>query len=244
MSLAPLPDRWAAQRAEAQRVAVHVLARARAQAVGRFGLVVAPGGIATPAFGPDATVVRLSPTSLVVERAGEATHLPLAGASLRSLAAAAGADLDADLAVGRDTPPPGEVDLPLALEPAAIATLGVWFQVGWTALDIVVAARGGEGRPARTQLWPEHFDVGTSLATDDEDARANLGASAGDDYHSEPYLYIGPWGPERPGDPAFWNAPFGAVLGFDDLRGAEDPLLEAVRFLEEGLAHLGSAAGR
>jgi hypothetical protein len=25
-------------------------------------------------------------------------------------------------------------------------------------------------------------------------------------------VYVGPWGPERPGDAEFWNAPFGAYV--------------------------------
>lgn len=32
----------------------------------------------------------------------------------------------------------------------------------------------------------------------------------GDSYHPEPYLYVAPWEAERPGDVAYWNAPFGS----------------------------------
>ena len=58
------------------------------------------------------------------------------------------------------------------------------------------------------QLWPEHFDVGT--AVDLGTVSVNLGFSAGDAFSEEPYLYVGPWDERRPGDPAYWNAPFGA----------------------------------
>ncbi len=121
-----LPSGYDAARTEVQRVAVHVLARARHQAVGRFGLVPTPGGVGTPAFGPDAGVVRLTGSALLGERGGDVVATPLAGATLRSLAEAAGADVDADLSVGHDTPPTGDVDQLLELDPAAIRAIGWW----------------------------------------------------------------------------------------------------------------------
>ena len=48
------------------------------------------------------------------------------------------------------------------------------------------------------RLWPEHFDVGADLAVNSRDkpgVRTNLGAAAGDDFHQEPYLYVGRGGP-------------------------------------------------
>lgn len=51
-------------------------------------------------------------------------------------------------------------------------------------------------------LWPEHFDLGITVA------EVNFGVSPGDDFLAVPYAYIGPWTP-RSGD--FWNAPFGAA---------------------------------
>ncbi len=38
----------------------------------------------------------------------------------------------------------------------------------------------------------------------------NLGFSPGDSFCPDPYVYVGPWGSERPGTPDYWNAPFGA----------------------------------
>lgn len=55
-------------------------------------------------------------------------------------------------------------------------------------------------------LWPEHFDVGLTVAT------ANYGVSPGDSYHPRPYAYIGP--PTTQSGP-FWNAPFGALRSLD-----------------------------
>lgn len=238
-TLAPLPDTYARDTVHVRRLATHVLARARWQAVGRIGLAPTPGGIGTPAFGPATTVVRLTDTHLLVERDGDVTATPLAGASLRSLAEAASADVDVEFSVGADTPELGDVDEPLAVDPDVIRAIGRWQAFGWATIDAVVAELGPEAVPARTQLWPEHFDAGTSVALGPgADDRTNLGAANGDAWSAEPYLYVAPWGPERPGDPAYWNAPFGAAVGHGALAAAPDPRAAAEAFLRTGLAHL------
>lgn len=235
-TLAELPDDQEPVRDELQRIATHVLARVRHQSTGRFGLVAGPSGIATPAFGPDATVLRLTADALVVETGGGETDHLLAGATLRSLADAVGADLAADFSVGHDTPPVGDPDAPIDLAADTVSIFLTWFGVGWQALDHAIAHLGDEADPARVQLWPEHFDAGTSVAVGPgPDDRVNLGASAGDRFHHEPYLYVGPWSAERPGDPAYWNAPFGALLGYDELVTATDPVALGMRFLEAGV---------
>ncbi|MEZ5176997.1 MAG: hypothetical protein R2746_01595 [Acidimicrobiales bacterium] len=237
MSGQALPDRYESARGQVQRVVVHVVARARHQAVGRFGLVPTPGGVGTPAFGPGVTVVRLGGESLFVERAGEVAITPLAGSTLRSLAEAAGADVDAELTVGHDTPPAVDVDETIDVDPAALAAIGWWLALGVAAIDEVVAGLGPVASPARTQVWPEHFDAGTNVSVGPgPNDRVNLGASVGDGFHPEPYLYVGPWGADRPGDAAYWNAPFGAVLGWADVAAAADPVATAVAFYREGLA--------
>lgn len=50
-------------------------------------------------------------------------------------------------------------------------------------------------------LWPEHFDIGISVA------QVNYGVSPGDRVIGEPYAYVGLW--QVPSGP-FWNQPFGA----------------------------------
>lgn len=237
---ARLPPSTAATRRDLQRVATHVVARRRHELSGRFGLRASPGGLAAPAAGPDGEVVRTDGDRLVVERAGRARAVPMT--CLGDLAAAAGVDLSAPFSVGEHTPPAGDPAAPLEVDPAAARALGAWWGFATTVLDEVVARLGPGADASVAQLWPEHFDVACDLAWGPgEGDRANLGGSPGDGAHGEPYLYVGPWGPERPGGPAYWNAPFGAVLGHSELLSATDPLGEAVAFLRRGLEML---AGR
>jgi hypothetical protein len=243
VTLPPLPRAFVATRLELQRVAVHVLARRRHALSGRFGLRATPGGIGTPAAGPDAEVVRVDGSTLVRERTGARAStavLDLRSASLADAAALVEVDLTADFSAGADTPPVDDVDRPLDLDPGALSVLAGWFALGWRVLDAAVAGAGRGAEPSVVQLWPEHFDAGCDLAAA-PGRRVNLGASPGDEGHPEPYLYVGPWDAERPGDPAYWNAPFGARLPYAALEGVEDPAALALDFLRAGLGHL--AAG-
>ena len=103
-------------------------------------------------------------------------------------------------------------------------------------LDVVTAEPASGSGWATLQLWPEHFDVGT--ACDLGSGRGvNLGFSPGDTSSDEPYVYVGPWGPERPGPHDYWNAPFGAILP----RSAVDRAATAGDFLRRGLGFLTGA---
>lgn len=201
-----------ATRMALQRVATHVLARRRFAVTGRFGLRATPGGFGTPAFGPpDAVeVIRVAGATLVHEVGGDARRISLSGATLREVSTAVGANLVTPFEAGHDTPGLGDVDEPLPIDDTAAVTLGDWFDLGWRILDQVSATGSG---PSAIQLWPEHFDAGCSvpIGPGAED-RCNLGVSPGDGFCQEPYLYVGPWGTNRPGDQRWWNAPFGAVL--------------------------------
>ena len=233
------PVEHRATRESLHRVAVHVIARRRTDATGRFGLRATPGGFGTPAFGgPDHDeVLRVAGSTLVREqRAQDGTHAAahaIDGASLAALATFAGADLAGPLSVGSDTPAPGDPDLPLTVNPAAADRIARWFHLGACALDATVAARGPGATASVVQLWPEHFDLACDVAAGA--TRANLGASPGDGFHEDPYVYVGPWTADRPGDPAFWNAPFGAVLGHDDVFTAADPIAVIAGFFTAGL---------
>jgi hypothetical protein len=228
-------------RQDLQRVATHVLARRRHAVTGRFGLRATPGGFGTPAFGDDVEVLRVAGPALVRERGGDAAFLPLDSATLAELAAFAGVDLAPPFAVGADTPPLGDPGAPLRLDAGALEVFAGWYDLGWRALDAVVASRPA-ARPSVVQLWPEHFDAAVAVSFGpDEGQRCNLGASPGDSTSDEPYLYVGPWGADRPGGSAYWNAPFGAVLPRPAVLAAPDPLAAAVEFFRTGLDLLGSA---
>jgi hypothetical protein len=119
-------------RTELHRVAVHVVARARIEATGRFSLRVTPGGFGTPEFGSDARRVRVSGSNLVVESdavdAAAANAMAIDGSSLAELAQFAGVDLTETIDVGNDTPPLGDVKAPIALDTAAATELAEWFE--------------------------------------------------------------------------------------------------------------------
>ena len=216
-----------------QRVATHVVARARFAATGRFGLRATPGGFGTPAFGDAVEVLRVAGGVLVRERDGRALATPINRATLADLAAFAGTDLAAPFEAGHDTPAMGNPDEPLTVDPHEAAALGDWWHLGWRVIDATVAdARD----PMAIQLWPEHFDAGTSVAVGSaENDRCNFGASPGDSYSDDPYLYIGPWSDDRPGDTSYWNAPFGAVIRRPELLASPDPYAAGVDFLRRGL---------
>lgn len=240
--LAPLPDEFVATRIAMRRVAAHILARRRSDVTGRIDLRASPGGIATPAFGDEVEVLRTDGGALFVERAGMTAVHPLT--TLDDLAAATGVDLVSPVSLGGDPPSLGDPSERLDIDERAARVLGDWFGFVTTILDAILGMIGAAASPSAIHLWPEHFDVACDVAWGPgEGQRVNLGGSPGDGYHPEPYLYIGPWGPERPNEPEFWNAPFGATLAYESIREAGD--LEAsrrtaVRFLDRGLDHLTS----
>lgn len=229
--MATVDQAFITTRVALQRVATHVLARRRFAVTGRFGLRATPGGFGTPAFGnPDAVeVIRVAGATLIYEVGGDARTLGLHGATLREVAGAVGADLGVPFDAGHDTPELGDLDEPLPIDDTAAGALGAWFDLGWRVLDEVSSATSG---PSAIQLWPEHFDAGCSVSIGPgvED-RCNLGVSPGDGFCGEPYLYVGPWGTDRPGEPRWWNAPFGAVA----LRSEVASAGEGVAFMSHRL---------
>jgi len=60
------------------------------------------------------------------------------------------------------------------------------------------------------------------------------GAPAGDDHITDPYVYVGPHDGPPPGDPAFWNAPFGAARTFRQV----GLVAEAAAFFRDGRARV------
>lgn len=221
-------------------VATHVLGRRRFEVTGRFGLRAAPGGFGTPPFGEPPEVVRIAGLDLVREVGPARALRSLQGATLRELGSFVGVDLRAEFSAGADTPAIGDADGRLRLQPATVHEIAQWFSLGWAALDGFMAGLGPAADPATIQLWPEHFDAGSHFAVPGGH-RVNIGFSPGDDVEPEPYAYFAPWNPDRPGDPSFWNAPFGALIRAAEVRAAGDPVGRAVEFLETGVRHLTGA---
>jgi len=241
-TLPPLPPALPATRVALQRVATHVVARRRHHRSGRFGLRPSPGGIAAPATGAgdDLEVLRTDGDMLIFERGATATAVVMG--DLTALAALVGVDLDAPFDAGHGTPPVGDPDDPLGIDGEAARVLGAWWTFTSSVLDEVVGWLGTGAAASVIQVWPEHFDAACDVAWGPgEGQRVNIGGSPGDAGDPAPYLYVGPWGPERPGDPAYWNAGFGAVLGYEELRAADDPRAAGVAFVRRGLELL--AAG-
>lgn len=239
-AIAEVPPGYLETRRTLHRVAAHVMGRRRFAVTGRFGLRASSGGFATPAYGEGPETLRVAGEVLVRETADGAASVPLAGSTLRDLALFAGTDLSPDFSTGADSPSLGDIDQELDLDAESAAIAADWYDLAWKALDRVLASVAGDASPAVIQLWPEHFDVGTNVGVS-SGRRVNLGASPGDSYRDEPYLYVGPWGAERPGDREFWNAPFGAALTRSDLDRGTGRLESAVRFFVTGLMRVAAS---
>ncbi len=205
-------------------LAEHVVSPARYAAVGRIGLELSSGGYATPWFAaPDgdqrvavdgATLAVETRTSAgVASRGREIT-------TVRECAEFVGVTPGAPANV---YPPatPLDLDASLPIDAAAAHALSDWWQQMQAALQSLLATAGSD---AGITLWPEHFDLATSV---DE---VNYGASPGDQWHPAPYLYVGPY--SGPGDDPFWNAPFGAARSWTEVGSVE----AAVEFLKQGRA--------
>jgi hypothetical protein len=218
------------------RIAAYVLGRRRFAVSGHFGLRASPRGVATPAFGPEPEVVRVAGACLVREVGAASRSMPMDGATLAELAAFAAADLTSEYSAGPSAPAAGSPDERLHLDADELDVLYAWFDLGWRVLDAVTADPAPGSGWSTIQLWPEHFDAGTALDLG-SGRGVNLGFSPGDAFSEEPYAYVGPWGPERPGEPGYWNAPFGAAMPRSAVDGSET----AAAFLRKGLALLGIA---
>jgi hypothetical protein len=207
-------------------VAEHVLAAARKRATGQISLRPGPGGVRTPPQ-PDGGVIAIDGTHLEVTD-GEGTRRgPLT--TVRAAAALAGTEPGFPWTKH----PPGTVLRPddeLEVDEASARVLADWFALGDRALR-ELGAGIAPGAAPEPEIYPEHFDLAIAL---DE---VNYGASPGDDAYPEPYLYVGPWaGPPagEGGDPAYWNAPFGAARSLRDVPDVD----AAVAFLLEGRRRL------
>jgi hypothetical protein len=191
-----IQDTAAATRRSLHGMAELVLAGPQYAASGSIRLQVTPGGFGTVAA-PD---LRIDGPELVTPGG----RIPLAG-TFGELAAAAGVEPRTlrDVYAGGPGVDPAE---PVSLDPDAVRLVLDALAVG----DAAMRAFAPDEQPV---LWPEHFDVGISVA------EVNYGVSPGDEHLDEPYAYVGPW-VSREGP--FWNAPFGAARPMTEVPGVDD----------------------
>jgi hypothetical protein len=221
------PDRLAATRDGLHRVAEHILAAARYAATGKIGLIPSPGGFRTPPLRVDGGFLAVDGAELVVSDATGTRRMALT--TIRAAAEFAGVTPGAPAQVYRPATSPN-LDEPLMIDPDAAQLLAAWYQLGARAMSRLAAEIPGDG-PGAVVLWPEHFDVGMTAAA------VNYGASPGDEHITEPYLYVGPRDGPPAGDPAFWNAPFGAARTFRQI----GTVAEAAAFFRDGRARAQAA---
>jgi hypothetical protein len=180
-----------AARRSLHAIAECVLAGPEWRAVRRFQLRVTPRGFATI----ESPVVRVEGMELVID---ENRRVPLIG-TIAAIGAASGIDVGKPADVYTDGSDLAD-DEAVQLDPAATRLLQQWFVLGDAALRVF--------EPAEIPtLWPEHFDVAV------EPADTTYGASPGDAYSPVPYAYVST--ANKTDDP-FWNAPFGAVVPYDE----------------------------
>jgi len=194
---APDPAVLAATRRRLHGIGECLMAGPQRRAGGRFTLRVTPGGFATTGE----PALRLDGTDIVVD---ENKRLPIAG-TFSGLADALGVDFGPP----PDAYPDGSEASPgddTTLDVASARLIQNWYLKADAALRVMA--------PRQTPiLWPEHFDV--AILLDD----TSYGASPGDAFHAEPYAYVS----SSDHDGAdFWNAPFGAVRGHDQMSSVDD----------------------
>ena len=231
--LPELPAGYPATLFDFHRLAYSVVAEARYQCNGKFGLRYTRGGFGTPFFGDD-TQVRVAGNRLVVQTAAQARSITIT--TLREAGEFTGV-APGTSAAEHDSPELGDIDRPLETRADVGEFLGAWFGLATAALEELRFS--GIVDPERVQLWPGHFDPAIAAGDAGSGRRATYGFSPGDHSHDEPYIYVAAWGDVNRSDP-FWNeADFnGASLGFSDLTPAGDHYSAAVAFLKEGYNRL------
>lgn len=229
--LPALPPEFTATRDALHAVAEQVVSAAYWHATTHIGLRPTPRGVGTPVFGDDERV-RIDVTALVHERGGEVRRHELT--TLTAAAAFVGVPLGAPTvyaAVTRAAP-----DASLAIDRDAALALADWYALA-AALLHDLGATHPELPSTEIQIWPEHFDLACELGPEGTGARANYGASPGDDSIPEPYLYVGPHEPARRTG-VFARCPFGAAITYSELRQEREAGRAGRQFYESAIEAL------
>lgn len=217
----------------AARAALHVLAE-RVLATdlyartGYIGLRPTFDGFGQPEMlhAGDRRRVRLELDALVVQRDAQESRYALT--TLADAARVVGVVLGGPLPYEPSSPV--DPDTPVAIRGEVAAGFAAVFDLTASVLERVRRAVWHAG-PSIAQLWPEHFDLAVKIGD------VMIGGSPGDRIEDGgralPYLYVAP--PYVPDGDAYWNEPYGAAMGFDELGSVND----AIGFLTTGLQRLG-----
>jgi hypothetical protein len=229
--LPPLPPGYAETRQALHRLVVYVASPARQRANTKMALRWTFGGLGTPFFGDDEQV-RVAGATLVRQHGQEAEAAPITTLNQAAELVLRGPP-DLAWAERFDVPAAGDLDEPLAVDPAAAAFLGDWFGFAWSVLE-ELRAEPASTEPSRTQLWPEHFDAAFDCLP--EHRRCTFGASPGDAAVPEPYLYVLPWRFDEAPPSEVWNSTSfrGAILPFARLVDADDQRAAALELFRRG----------
>ncbi|MEO6143990.1 MAG: hypothetical protein ABIP19_08435 [Dermatophilaceae bacterium] len=196
-SAAPEPAAFTATRRRLHGIGECLMAGPQRRAGGRFTLRVTPGGFATTG----APALRLDGTELVV---GESSRVAVAG-TFAEMAEALGVDYGPPSDGYPDGSEASATD-DVTLDAASAFLIQDWYLRADAALRVLA--------PRETPiLWPEHFDVAILLND------TSYGASPGDAFHAMPYAYVSSGDHD---DSDFWNAPFGAIRGHEQMRSVDD----------------------
>lgn len=230
--LGTLPEEFESSRGDLHRVAEHLLKPKRELETGNeIALCFTPGGFGSPPWergesSGSSGQIRVEGTEIVLDQDGEERRAEIG--NLQAEAELVGAET-AGVEAGEG----------IAVDPDAAAAIADWFAFGTVVLAGLIEGHPGAD-PEPIRLWPEHFDVATVLGLEADEARANFGASPGDEDHPEPYLYVGPW-VEQSGE--LWNASAfpGAELSHRELLAADDQIEAAKTFYADRLEALAGA---
>jgi len=229
--LPELSPSFAATREALRALACYAVSPARKARTGRIGLRAFEGGIATPPFEDGARIVVHGDE--LRSGTGKVARLTTVADAARML----GVNLSPDPGVGHDLPPFAP-DADLNIDRDASLALGAWYGFAQGSLDRLGDVVPGGAEVSEAQLWPEHFDLAVTV-TLGGGAKVNVGFSPGDTFSGDPYVYVGPYdtsGLDR--TDGYWNAPFGAFLGYAELTAATDPEAAALALVVDGLSRL------
>ena len=231
--LSALSDPYTSTVSALGQLAFFVIAPARFEAQGKLGLRYTHGGFGTPFYGNDRQI-RIEGQHLVVQDGAMAQGEGIT--TIRDAARQVGIEYNEKWGPSlHDPPAPTDPDAPLMIDRGSVRTCSDILGFGFSVLEQIRTEAGGEEKPSRVQLWPEHFDAAVEIGVEGVGRRAGFGASPGYPAHPEPFLYVSPWAKDWLDDP-YWNADFGgSILGYDELLAADDQRETALAFLRRGL---------